>query len=241
MANRQTIEAPKANGFSVFMDATAPIEAAPAFIPEPAPLTSAEVMAMTEEPATETPAVILDAQPSMADLMRSMMAEEFAKLRSAMVAPAVQVAPVAPAFSGFEAPIVATGKAKAKAKAAPVQVAPVHVARHAKPSNARIETPKTADARPWYVQALTRVNKKTGTPFYSIETKSVMVHGDVAIARSNKYAPAVMLINGRRKPIYLQSVHLAALEGSGALLGAFVKANHDYLAQALVQGDGEDE
>jgi hypothetical protein len=97
--------------------------------------------------------------------------------------------------------------------------------------------PKPESTGAWHLDALNRVDKKTGEPFYTVELGSVAVKGDVAIVKANKWAPVLMLIKGKRKPIYLRAEHLAALVEAAGLLSDFAKANEDYLIRSMEKAD----
>jgi hypothetical protein len=100
--------------------------------------------------------------------------------------------------------------------------------------------PKPESTGAWHLDALNRVDKKTGEPFYTVDMPSVQVHGDVAIVKANKWAPVLMLIKGKRKPIYLRAEHLASLVEAAGLLAEFAKTNEDYLIRSMEKAeDGE--
>ena len=101
--------------------------------------------------------------------------------------------------------------------------------------------PKPESTGAWHLDALNRVDKKTGEPFYTVEIGSVAVHGDVAIVKANKWAPVLMLIKGKRKPVYLRAEHLAAIVEAAAMLSDFAKTNEDYLIRSMEKGEDSGE
>lgn len=158
---------------------------------------------------------------SLAETM-ALMAQTIANLNARM--DTLQSAPVAVPVQ-TATPARAANRQKANAKPA-VTVA-------AKPI-------KPASTGEWYTDLLSRIDRKTGQPYYSVSPASIMVHGDVAIMRSTKWAPVLMLIKGRRKPVYLKPEALSSLIEASAVLESFVKKNQDYLVDHMSE-DGEGE
>lgn len=201
---------PKVNGFAVMMEQDEAIQ------------TLSSVPKITESGTDAARQGV-----SMADMIAQQVRDGIAAAMGELIK--AQAPAVVPVQAVAETPKASKGRGKT-----------VQVAHHGKgTSNPRMEAPKAEDTRPWYTQALTRANKKTGERFYAIDPKSIMTHGDAVICCSNKWAPALLLLKGRRKPIYLNAGTLAALADSAMMLSAFAKANHEYLARSI-ESDDED-
>jgi hypothetical protein len=161
---------------------------------------------------------------SMADQLKAMMADMLAASMAEMKASLIQTGTAAIPVSAPAAVQTRAAKLTSKAKKQNGK----HTAATAPESTGK-----------WYLDALNRIDKSTGKPYYSVDFESVMVHGDIAIMRSHKWAPVLMLIRGRRKPVYLKAIALGALLEANGTLNAFVKTNSEYLADSI--GDGSEE
>jgi hypothetical protein len=111
----------------------------------------------------------------------------------------------------------------------------------AKVKPARVAEPKAPSTGKWYLDLLARVDKSTGNKYYSVDESTILVHGDVAIMRSSKWAPVLVLVKGRRKPLYLRAQALGSLLDAVPTLNRFVDVNADYLERSMSDSSEGDE
>lgn len=106
--------------------------------------------------------------------------------------------------------------------------------------------PTTVDpAGRWYMdgKTLEKKEKTTGRRYYNVADSSIVANSGVMIAKNNarEYGDVLILLKGKRKPLYLRASQFSALVEASGMLAKWLDSHQEYLVECLESAGSTEE